>query len=169
MYYDYFDTGLIGTLTLVGDASGLRRIEFEKQQRSVSPQSDWRKDPDLFGPVKAQLAAYFKGELRTFDLPLAPEGTAFQLRVWDALQAIPYGELRSYGAIAAAIDNPKAVRAVGGANARNPIPIVIPCHRVIGSDGRLTGFGGGLTTKRRLIELESAWRATAPAPSAGAD
>jgi len=102
-----------------------------------------------------QLTAYFEGRLKRFDLPLAPVGTAFQLSVWEALKAIPYGEVASYGEIARAIGNPKAVRAVGGANARNPIPIIIPCHRVIGSDGSLTGFGGGLETKRRLLDLES--------------
>jgi methylated-DNA-[protein]-cysteine S-methyltransferase len=154
MYYDYFDTGLIGTLTLVGDDAGLRRIEFEKKKAPLAIEPDWQRNPNLFAPAKNQLAAYFNGELQQFDLPLAPKGTAFQLSVWEALKKIPYGGLASYGEIAAAIGNPKAVRAVGGANARNPIPIIIPCHRVIGSDGSLTGFGGGLTTKQRLIDLE---------------
>ncbi|MEJ2640660.1 MAG: methylated-DNA--[protein]-cysteine S-methyltransferase [Desulfosarcinaceae bacterium] len=154
MYYDYFDTGLIGTLTVVGDDSGLRRIEFEKKKVPLVIGENWRQRPNFFAPVKQQLTAYFNGELQQFDLPLAPKGTVFQLSVWEALKQIPYGELASYGEIAAAIGNPKAVRAVGGANARNPIPIIIPCHRVIGSDGSLTGFGGGLTTKQRLIDLE---------------
>lgn len=154
MYYDYFDTGLIGTLTLAGDEAGLRHIEFEKEKLAITIEADWERRPAFFEPLKTQLRAYFKGELHHFDLPLAPVGTDFQRKVWEALQAIPYGEVASYGEIAAAIGNPKAVRAVGGANARNPIPVIIPCHRVIGSDGSLTGFGGGLTTKQRLLDLE---------------
>jgi methylated-DNA-[protein]-cysteine S-methyltransferase len=154
MFYDYFDTGLIGTLTLVGDEQGLRRIVFPKEKNSSTIQDDWRKQPEFFAPVKAQLRAYFKGELKQFDLALAPVGTPFQLKVWQALLAIPYGELVSYKNIAEVIGAPKAVRAVGGANGRNPIPIIVPCHRCIGSDGSLTGFGGGLDTKKRLIELE---------------
>jgi methylated-DNA-[protein]-cysteine S-methyltransferase len=154
MYYDYFDTGLIGTLTLVGDDAGLWRVEFEKKKTALVIGQEWQRNPDYFALAKKQLTAYFSGELQQFDLALAPKGTAFQLSVWEALKKIPYGELASYGEIATAIGNPKAVRAVGGANARNPIPIIIPCHRVIGSDGSLTGFGGGLTTKQRLIDLE---------------
>jgi methylated-DNA-[protein]-cysteine S-methyltransferase len=154
MNYDYFETGLIGTLTLAGDEKGLRHIFFQKEKRIVSFREDWKRMPDFFLPVKAQLRAYFKGELKQFDLPLAPVGTPFQLKVWEALNTIPYGALASYKTIAEAIGNPKAVRAVGGANGKNPIPIIVPCHRVIGSDGSLTGFGGGLETKRRLIDLE---------------
>jgi methylated-DNA-[protein]-cysteine S-methyltransferase len=154
MFYDYFDTGLIGTLTLVGDEQGLRRIVFPKENNPATIQDDWRKRPEFFAPVKAQLRAYFKGELKRFDLALTPVGTPFQLKVWQALLAVPYGELVSYKTIAEAIGNPKAVRAVGGAIGKNPIPIVVPCHRCIGSDGSLTGFGGGLDTKKRLIELE---------------
>ena len=154
IYYDYFETVLIGTLTLVGDAAGLRHIEFEKKKKTLTIEKEWQQQPEFFNEVKAQLTAYFEGKLKHFDLPLAPAGTAFQLSVWEALKAIPYGEVASYGDIAKAIGNPKAVRAVGGANARNPIPIVIPCHRVLGSDGSLTGFGGGLTTKQRLLDLE---------------
>lgn len=154
MYYDLFETGLIGTLTLVGDEGGLRHIEFEKKSASLPVQEDWTRQPDFFEPVKAQLRAYFKGRLTRFDLPLAPEGTPFQLKVWQALRAIPYGQLASYKDIAQAVGNPKAVRAVGGANSKNPIPIIVPCHRVVGSNGSLTGFGGGLETKKRLIDLE---------------
>jgi methylated-DNA-[protein]-cysteine S-methyltransferase len=158
MYYDDFDTGLIGTLTLVGDGAGLRHIVFEKEGSPPTIETAWRRQPDFFEPLKQQLQAYFAGQRRHFELalPLAPKGTAFQLKVWEALQAIPYGQVASYGDIAKAVGNPKAVRAVGGANARNPIPIIIPCHRVIGSDGSLTGFGGGLETKRRLLDLERA-------------
>lgn len=154
MYYDYFNTGHIGTLTLVGDEAGLHFIEFEKKKRQLIIQPEWEKNARFFGPVKSQLRAYFKRELKTFDLPLVPAGTPFQLKVWQALRDIPYGEVVSYKTIAEAIGNPNAVRAVGGANGRNPIPIIVPCHRVIGSNGTLTGFGGGLETKQRLIALE---------------
>ena len=154
MYYDFFETGLIGTLTLVGDEAGLRRIDFEKEKNPLPIRKSWKKKPGFFAPVKAQLRAYFNRQLTQFDLPLAPVGTPFQLKVWQALRAIPYGELVSYKTIAESVGNPKAVRAVGGANAKNPIPIIVPCHRVIGSDGSLTGFGGGLETKKRLIDLE---------------
>ena len=154
MYYDYFETGLIGTLTLLGDELGLRHVLFEKEKNQVVIQDDWQKNPDFFTAIKMQLRAYFKGELKEFDLPLAPEGTAFQLKVWQALQNIPYGQLVSYKFIAEAIGNPKAVRAVGAANGKNPLPVIVPCHRVIGSDGSLTGFGGGLQTKQQLIDLE---------------
>jgi methylated-DNA-[protein]-cysteine S-methyltransferase len=154
MYFDYFETGLIGTLTLVGDEAGLRHIDFQKEKNPISIRDDWEKNPRYFESVKTQLRAYFKRELKQFDLPLAPEGTPFQLKVWQALRTIPYGALVSYKTIAAAVGNPKAVRAVGAANGKNPIPIIVPCHRVIGSDGSLTGFGGGLETKQRLIDLE---------------
>ena len=154
MYYDYFETGLIGTLTLVGDEQGLRHLEFPKKKNPMRIGDDWTRKQEFFAPVKAQLRAYFDRRLKHFDLALAPVGTAFQLKVWQALQAIPYGALVSYRHIADAVGNPKAVRAVGAANAKNPIPIIIPCHRVIGSDGSLTGFGGGLETKERLIDLE---------------
>lgn len=154
MHFDYFETGLIGTLLLAGDDAGLRYIVFEKENNTFVIGADWKKNSKFLAPVKAQLKAYFKGELKHFDLPLAPAGTAFQLKVWQALRTIPYGELVSYKTIAEAIGNPKAVRAVGGANGKNPIPIIVPCHRVIGSDGSLTGFGGGLNIKKRLIDLE---------------
>lgn len=108
----------------------------------------------LLVETKAQLLAYLSGRLRTFDLPLSPAGTPFQKEVWETLCAIPYGETRTYGQIASSIGRPKAVRAVGQANHRNPIPILIPCHRVVGSDGTLTGYGGGLDLKERLLNLE---------------
>ncbi len=154
MYYAYFDTGVIGTLTLVGDEKGLWHIDFEREKNQLAIQPDWRQDTAFFNNTIDQLSKYFKGQLQQFDLLLAPQGTPFQREVWQALRQIPYGELVSYGDIARAVNNPTAVRAVGGANARNPIPIVVPCHRVIGSDGTLTGFGGGLTVKQRLIDLE---------------
>ena len=157
MYYDFLETGIIGTLTLVGDEAGLRHIDFEEERSPITIRDQWKKKPDFFAPVKRQLRAYFKRELEQFDIPLAPVGTPFQLKVWQALRTIPYGELVSYKTIAEAIGNPKAVRAVGGANGKNPLPIIVPCHRVIGSDGSLTGFGGGLETKKRLIDLERPW------------
>jgi len=119
-----------------------------------SPDPDWVHSEQPFEEVKRQLAAYFDGSLQEFDLPLKPTGTEFQLAVLDELRRIPYGETRSYGEVARRIGRPKAVRAVGAANGRNPIPIVIPCHRVIGRNGALTGFGGGLDTKKALLRLE---------------
>ena len=154
MYYDFFETGLIGTLTLIADEQGLRHIDFPKEKNPATILDHWEKNPGFLIAVKEQLQAYFKRDLQQFDLPLAPVGTPFQRKVWQALRTIPYGELASYKSIATMVGNPKAVRAVGGANAKNPIPIIIPCHRVIGGDGSLTGFGGGLATKQHLIELE---------------
>ena len=154
MVYDYFETGLIGTLTLVADQRGLRHIKFEESNNPIQIEDDWTHDPGQFIKLKGQLSAYFNGQLKTFDLSLAPIGTTFQKQVWAALQTIPYGTVASYGQVARQIGNPKACRAVGGANNKNPIPIIIPCHRVIGNDGSLTGFGGGLDTKRRLLDLE---------------
>src|SRR5215207_3742601 len=114
-----------------------------------------RRDPTSFRDAEEQLGAYFAGELTDFDLPLAPSGSAFQLRVWAALTQIPYGETRSYGEIASTVGRPDAFRAVGATNGRNPIAVVVPCHRVIGSDGSLIGYGGGLDRKRILLELEA--------------
>jgi methylated-DNA-[protein]-cysteine S-methyltransferase len=142
-------------LALVADARGITQIRFE----GVPPEGVSR--DDAFTVLKLateQLRAYFEAELQTFDLPLAPQGTDFQKSVWNALLTIPYGETRSYLQIAHGIGTPKAVRAVGAANGQNPIPIVIPCHRVIGSNGKLTGFGGGLPLKRQLLDLESSQR-----------
>ncbi len=116
----------------------------------------------LLAQLRDELAQYFAGQRRTFDVPLAPQGTPFQRSVWMALLAIPYGATESYGALAARIGKPAAVRAVGLANGRNPVPILIPCHRVIGADGTLTGYGGGLERKAALLALENAcWRAPA--------
>jgi methylated-DNA-[protein]-cysteine S-methyltransferase len=154
MYYDYYETGMIGVLTLAADDKGLRYVFFPEGRNTLAVQDDWRRSPERFGEVKRQLAAYFKGELSRFDLDLAPEGTNFQLRVWAALARIPYGTVVTYKFVAEAVGNPKAVRAVGGATGKNPIPIIIPCHRVVGSNGSLTGFGGGLRTKSLLLDLE---------------
>ena len=118
------------------------------------PEPDWIYSEKPFADAREQLTAYFAGKRQSFDLPLQPHGTEFQLQVLEELQKIPYGTTASYGEIAQRIGRPKAVRAVGAANGRNPLPIVIPCHRVIGSSGDLTGFGGGLPTKEALLRLE---------------
>jgi methylated-DNA-[protein]-cysteine S-methyltransferase len=145
----------IGELLLVADAQGLRLLSFLNSKRAAPVRAEWREDKAPFAEVIRQLHSYFEGELREFDLPLAPEGTEFQLRVWNCLRTILYGETITYAQLARKIGNPKAVRAVGLANGSNPMPILIPCHRVIGSDGSLTGFGGGLPTKKKLLVLES--------------
>jgi len=154
MVYDTFKTGYIGVLTLAGDEKGLRYIAFEKSPKIVRMKYNGRRDPDFFKNAKDQLKAYFNHELKKFHLPIALEGTPFQRAVWKTLQRIPYGTVTTYQWVATQIGNPKAVRAVGGAIGKNPIAVVIPCHRVIGSDGSLTGFGGGLDVKQRLIDLE---------------
>ena len=153
MYYSHMDSP-IGRLLLAGDEGGLRLISFPTGSRTRYVEPDWIENDAPFVETKRQLAAYFAGELTAFDLPLAPQGTPFQLSVWRALRRIPYGDTVSYGAIAQAIGRPSASRAVGAANGANPLPIVVPCHRVIGSTGKLTGFGGGLDTKARLLALE---------------
>lgn len=157
MNYCYVDSP-IGKLFLAGDKSGLRYIEFPKGKKKMTPEPDWKEDGAFFAEAARQLKAYFGGTLKRFTLPLAPQGTPFQLSVLRALQEIPYGETVSYGELARKIGRPKASRAVGAANAANPIPIVIPCHRVIGSDGTLTGFGGGLDVKQTLLDLEKKYR-----------
>jgi len=154
VYYTTYESP-VGPLLLAGEPNALHRVSFESSKRSTPPGADWKPDKKPFAEVIRQLRAYFRGELKEFDLPLAMEGTEFQLRVWNALRAIPYGETISYAQLAERIGNPKAVRAVGLANGSNPIPIIVPCHRVIGSDGSLTGFGGGLSTKKMLLELEN--------------
>jgi methylated-DNA-[protein]-cysteine S-methyltransferase len=138
----------IGPVWLEGDAAGLRAISFEGPPAA-------RSDDPLLAEAESQLHAYFHGELERFELPLAPAGTDFQRRVWAALSEIPYGTTTSYSALAAAIGRPHACRAVGAANGRNPLAIVVPCHRVIGAGGALTGYGGGLERKRALLDLEA--------------
>jgi methylated-DNA-[protein]-cysteine S-methyltransferase len=153
MYYCYLGTP-IGELLLAGDDDALCVVSFPEGSRRREPAPDWIFTDKPFAAAKEQLTAYFAGELQSFDLPLKPTGTEFQLAVLEELRKIPYGTTTSYGEIARRIGRPKAVRAVGAANGRNPLPIVIPCHRVIGSGGQLTGFGGGLPTKERLLRLE---------------
>jgi methylated-DNA-[protein]-cysteine S-methyltransferase len=141
-------------LRLVAGETGLCAIGFMDDEIHP-PDSDTRDDSHpLLVETAAQLHAYFDGSLRTFSLRLDMAGTDFQLRVWNLLREIPYGETRSYRDLAAALGRPRAVRAVGAANGANPLPIVVPCHRVIGADGRLTGYGGGLPLKKQLLELE---------------
>jgi methylated-DNA-[protein]-cysteine S-methyltransferase len=140
-------------LRLVASASGIRAIQFDLQPVSGCQRNDGN---PLLLEAERQLRAYFAGQLREFQLPLDIEGTDFQKRVWGQVAAVPYGETRSYLQIATAIGSPMGVRAVGAANGANPVPIVVPCHRVIGAHGKLVGYGGGLPMKRRLLELEGA-------------
>lgn len=153
MHYRYINSP-IGKLLLAGNEKGLAIIGFPKGKGAVVPKSSWQLGKNCFEDAEQQLNEYFSGARKIFDLKLTPTGTEFQLAVLNALQDIPLGETRSYLQIAQQIERPKAVRAVGAANGRNPLPIVIPCHRVIGADGSLTGFGGGLEAKLFLLELE---------------
>ena len=150
--YTIFD-GPEGPLLLAVDDDGrLVRLHFAHDTRAID--ADWVEDADALAPIIRQLEEYFAGERTEFDLALAPTGTPFQLEVWDQLCRIPYGETISYGELAKRVDRPGAARAVGAANGQNPIAIVVPCHRVIGADGSLTGFGGGLPWKRWLLNRE---------------
>ena len=149
----------IGPLLVAGDTDGVRFLLFSRGRQRAAPKPGW--EPDDRGLLKEpvrQLSSYFAGKLREFDVPLAPEGTPFQRQVWNALRDIPYGETTSYGTIAQRIGNAKAVRAVGLANGSNPISIIIPCHRVIGRNGSLVGYGGGLPIKQALLALERGQR-----------
>jgi methylated-DNA-[protein]-cysteine S-methyltransferase len=153
--YTTFDTP-VGTLLATADGASLTGLSFCSGRRpAVAAALEGRRDNHVFARLRAQLTEYFAGERRGFDLPLAPRGTEWELRVWRALLEIPYGETRSYGEIAREVCTVRAARAVGLANARNPIAVVVPCHRVIGADGSLTGYGGGLERKRFLLDLES--------------
>ncbi len=154
MYYCYMNSP-IGELLLAGDADALTMIGFPKGSMRRDPEPDWIFNEKPFADAMRQLEEYFDGDRRDFDLPLRLDGTDFQLQVLDELQKIPYGETTSYGDIAKRIGRPRASRAVGAANGRNPIPIVVPCHRVIGTSGDLTGFGGGIDTKEALLRLEA--------------
>ncbi|WP_018718933.1 methylated-DNA--[protein]-cysteine S-methyltransferase [Arhodomonas aquaeolei] len=150
----------IGELLLAGDGYALTRLDLrDPGDPRPDPAAGWQRDDTAFTEARAQLDAYFAGDREGFDLALAPAGTAFQRRVWDALLAIPYGETASYGDVARRLGTPGAARAVGLANNRNPIAVIIPCHRVIGADGSLTGYGGGLERKRWLLAHERRFRA----------
>jgi methylated-DNA-[protein]-cysteine S-methyltransferase len=153
MHFTYVDSP-IGRLLLAGSGSSLSVIGLPSDGRARKPEAGWKPEPNGFAEACRQLDEYFAGRLQRFDLSLAPGGTPFQSKVWNALTDIPYGQTTTYGALAAAIGSPRAARAVGLANGQNPLPIVVPCHRVIGSDGTLTGYGGGLALKRYLLVLE---------------
>lgn len=155
MIYDLLETDRIGTLVLAEDGEGLRHLNFIHGRHPVVIENGWRRNPVHFESLKEQLRAYLAGKRQTFQVTLNARGTPFQMNVWAALQEIPYGQVVSYEWIADRIGSPKAVRAVGAANGRNPISIIIPCHRVIGKNGRLTGYGGGLAAKRHLLKLEN--------------
>jgi methylated-DNA-[protein]-cysteine S-methyltransferase len=156
--YTWMDSP-IGRLFLARDDRALRLLWFSGGRHVVTPASGWSQAPDAFEDDVAQLREYFAGRRRTFELDVEPRGTAFQERVWRALVDIPYGETISYGELARRIGDVRAVRAVGLANGANPISIIVPCHRVIGANGSLTGYGGGLPTKKALLDLEQGQRA----------
>ncbi len=145
----------VGEIFIAGRDGKLTDVLFRRPWKGF-PGPMWEKSDRPFAEVRKQLAEYFRGERRKFDLKLAPEGTPFQLAAWRQLRRIPYGKTISYGEQARRMGNPKAARAVGAANGENPISIIVPCHRVIGADGWLTGFGGGLGKKKRLLDLEGA-------------
>lgn len=145
----------IGELLITGDGDVLTRLYMQSQKYGCRPPADWRRDDAPFKPAREQLAAYFAGELQSFDLPLAPAGSRFQKTVWQALLDIPYGQTESYGSLARRIGFANGARAVGLANGHNPISIIIPCHRVIGADGSLTGYGGGIERKHWLLTHEA--------------
>lgn len=151
--YGYLESP-VGPLLVAGDGERLHLISFPGGRRARQPDRDWRRDDRAFTEAFAQLRAYFAGSLTRFDLPLRFAGTDFQNKVWSALRDIPFGETISYGELARRIGRPGASRAVGAANGANPLPIVAPCHRVVGADGSLTGFGGGVETKRYLLNHE---------------
>lgn len=144
----------LGTLTLVGDGEALGGVYFEDHLRAPAAQARGTFDESAFGQARQQLTEYFAGRRRTFDLPLLPRGDSFQQRVWLLLEQIPYGETRSYGQLARELGDPALAQAVGAANGHNPLSIVVPCHRVVGADGSLTGYAGGLPRKRFLLDLE---------------
>ncbi len=152
--YCYYESS-IGKLLLVGADGALEELHFPNSLEQLQIPDDWRYDEECFQQALQQLAEYFNGSRQQFDLKIAPKGTVFQESVWQELCRIPFGQTASYGEIAKRIGNPKACRAVGLANAKNPLPILVPCHRVIGKDGSLTGFGGGLEIKKQLLDLET--------------
>jgi methylated-DNA-[protein]-cysteine S-methyltransferase len=154
----------VGDLTASADAEGrITGLHFPKDNTGPAPERDssWVRNDQALAPLRSALKEYFAGERETFDLDLAPVGTPFQMQVWKALRDIPYGETRSYGDIAAAVGKPAGAKAVGQANGRNPIAIVVPCHRVVEADGSLGGYGGGGAAKTWLLDLEARTRARA--------
>ncbi len=154
LLYDMIESPL-GTLLLVGDGRALHRVDMQQGRRPTRLDPSWQRDPAALTDAATQLEEYFAGDRQTFELDLSMAGNPFERRVWDELVEIPYGETASYGEIARRVGAPSAARAVGLANGRNPIAVIVPCHRVIGADGSLTGYGGGLERKRLLLDLES--------------
>lgn len=144
-------------ITLVGNADGISYLHMEtgKGKRKFAISEDWKRNDEMFAYPKKQVQDYFAGKLKKFDITLNPEGTDFQKQVWQELSRIPFGQTRSYKDIATAIGNPNSCRAVGMANAKNPLPIIVPCHRVVGASGKLTGFAHGLDAKKLLLQLEN--------------
>jgi methylated-DNA-[protein]-cysteine S-methyltransferase len=161
--YDVLESP-VGDVLLTSENGALTGVYVNR-----APLPSWPRSPRRFAAAREQLAAYFAGDLREFELPLAPRGTQFQARVWDALRRIPYGQTRTYADVARELGSPTACRAVGAANGRNPLSIVVPCHRLIGSDGSLTGYGGGLAAKHWLLEHERCARSpfSSPSPCSG--
>lgn len=158
-YYDRFESS-IGAILLTASDDGLTGVYFERQKHQPKRAGDWQHDPGHAHLKRArrQLAEYFAGKRRQFDLALDPAGTVFQKAVWRAIAGVPYGETISYGELARRAGFPEGARAAGAATGRNPIGIVVPCHRIVGSDGSLTGYAGGLERKRALLALESGER-----------
>lgn len=152
--YDTIDSP-IGKLLAVGDGEALTGLYMQDGRRPAAALPAWECDPEAFSDLRQQLGEYFTGDRREFDLPLAPRGSEFQRSVWEALREIPYGETETYGELAERTGRPGSARAVGAANGQNPICVVIPCHRVIGANGKLTGYAGGLERKRLLLDIES--------------
>ncbi len=159
IYYQYMKSP-VGKLLVAGNNKRLHLISFPKGNKRSFPEDHWVEDHEPLQEVLRQLEAYFAGKLKTFSVNIFLNVTPFQKKVLTALRRVPYGNTISYGELAKTIGNPKASRAVGQANARNPIPIVIPCHRVIGSSGKLTGFGGGISIKQTLLDLEQQYSVT---------
>ena len=153
MIYDRIGSP-IGPITIAGDGEALQFVGLPESRHPLNIPPEWRRSPQAFVEAKRQFDAYFTGELTEFDLPLAVQGTEFRQRVWQALRTIPYAATISYAELARRIGNPKASRAVGLANGANPLSIIVPCHRVIGANGSLTGYGGGLKAKQILLDLE---------------
>jgi len=154
MKYTYIRSP-IGVLLVTRDKGGVTGLDLPKARYPRQLRDDWGRDDPAFDDARTQLSEYFAGKRQQFDLPLNARGSTFQQAVWRALTEIPYGETTSYGKVAASIGHPDGARAVGVANGQNPIPIIVPCHRVIGADGSLTGYGGGLPTKRWLLDHEA--------------
>jgi methylated-DNA-[protein]-cysteine S-methyltransferase len=153
IFYTMMDSPF-GPVGLAGTEQGLMRVDFQGGDRPVQPGHTWQEDTGLLDSAKHQLQEYFQGQRQSFTLPLAPPGTPFQQRVWQELQRIPFGTTLTYRELAQCLGMPQAARAVGHANGRNPLAIVIPCHRLIGSDGHLRGYAGGITLKQRLLQHE---------------